>query len=76
VRRDVFDKIKELGLPHVVETTEQRCQMANGGSCNATQAVVLTVKIHSFSWKVRFLVIEHCPVPSILGVDFLTLAKV
>ena len=32
--------------------------------------------MHSFSWKVRFLVFEYCPVPCILGVDFLTFAKV
>lgn len=70
VTRNVFDNIKELGLHYVVETTEERCQTANGGSCAVMQAVVHAVKVHSSSWKVRFLVFEQCPIPSILWVDF------
>jgi hypothetical protein len=74
VRLDIFNKIKELGLPHTVETTEEYCQTANEGLCDVTQAVVFTV--HFVSWKIRFFMSEHCPVPCILGVDFFTLAKV
>jgi hypothetical protein len=76
VGREVFDIIKELGLPYTVEKTQERCQMANAGICDVTQAVVLPIKLHGVSWKVRFLVLDHCPIPSILGVDFLTSAQV
>jgi hypothetical protein len=50
-----MDEIKNLELPYTVETTEERCQAANGENCGIMQAVVLTVKLQFFSWKVRFL---------------------
>jgi hypothetical protein len=62
VKRDVFDKIKELRLPHTAETTEDRCQIATGESCDVTQAVNLSVT--------TFVIFENCPVDCILGVDF------
>jgi hypothetical protein len=70
-REDVFLRIKKLGLAHVVEATERRCVTANGKACRVIQAVTMSVKLQEFSWKVRFLVFEHCPVPCVLGVDFL-----
>jgi hypothetical protein len=76
VRRDVFENIKELGVPCTVETTQERCQIANAGVCEFTQAVILSIKLELFSWKVRFLGFDQCPVPSILGVDFLSSAQV
>jgi hypothetical protein len=39
------------------------------------EAVDLSIKIQSFSWKIKFLVLDHCPVPCILGDNFLTAAK-
>jgi hypothetical protein len=76
IRRDVFDAIKKSGLSYTVETTEERCLMANGESCILSEVIRLGIKIHSFSWKFGFLVLGGCPVPCILGVDFLTFAKV
>jgi hypothetical protein len=76
VRLDVFKKIKQLGLPHTVEATDERCQAANGGPCDVKQAVILRVKVHSFSWKTRFLIFEHCSVPCDLGINFLARANV
>jgi hypothetical protein len=76
VGREVFNNIKKLGLLYTVEKTQERCQMANAGVCDVTQAVGLPIKLHGPSWKVRFLVLDHCPVPCILGVDFLTSARV
>jgi hypothetical protein len=52
VRRDVFNEIKDLRLPHTVEKTLERCQMANAGVCDVTQAVVLPIKLHDLSWMV------------------------
>jgi transposase InsO family protein len=75
VTRDVFDNIKELGLPYTVETTRERCQMANAGVCDVTQTIVLPVKLDDLSWKLRFLLFDRCPVPCILGVDFLQSAR-
>jgi hypothetical protein len=71
IRRDVLNNIKDLGLPHKVLAIEERCQMVSGESCSVTQAIWLTISLHSFSWKIRFLIFEHCPVPCVLGVDFL-----
>jgi hypothetical protein len=68
--------IKRLGLPYTVETTEERCLMANGESCVITEAVILGIKVNSFLWKYRFLVLDYCLIPCILGVDFLAFAKV
>ena len=76
VRRDVLDDIDNLRLPYKLETTGERCQAANGEPCNITKAVILTVKLHGYSWKVRFLIFEQCPVPCVLGVDFLGRARV
>jgi hypothetical protein len=76
VRRDVFENIKELGLPHTVETMQECCQVANAGVCEIMLAVVLSIKVDLFSWKVRFPVFDHCPVPCILGVDFLTSTQI
>jgi hypothetical protein len=63
VRRDVFENIKELGLPHTDATTQERCHVVKAGVCEITQAVVLSIKVELISWKVRFLVFDHCPVP-------------
>jgi hypothetical protein len=49
--------------------------MANAAPHLVTEAVILSIKIQIFSWKVRFLVLEDCPVPCILGADFLMTAK-
>jgi predicted aspartyl protease len=76
LRRDVFDNIKRLGLPHFVETAERRSLMVNGESCVSSEVIVLEIKIHSFSWKFNFLVLDKCPIPCILGVDFMIFAKV
>jgi hypothetical protein len=45
---DVFDKTKELELPHTIKTTEEFCQTVNGGSCNVMQVVALTVEVCFF----------------------------
>jgi hypothetical protein len=76
VRWNIFDKIKMLGLPHVVDMTNECCHMANDHSCDNMHASIFTVKIQSLSCKVKFFIFEHCPIPCILGVDFLAFAKV
>jgi hypothetical protein len=49
--------------------------MASGQGCVIKELVSLQVKIHSFSWKYTFMVLDHSPVPCILGADFLSFAK-
>ena len=44
--------------------------MANGSKCEVEARVILSVKIQDFAWKVQFAVIENCPVPAILGMNF------
>jgi hypothetical protein len=75
VRRDVFQQILSLGLPCRVETTNRNLHMASGQSCVIKEAVSLQIKLHSFSWKYIFLVLDNSPVPStsILEADFLSL---
>jgi hypothetical protein len=46
VGREVFNNIKELGLPHTVDKTQERCQTANAGICDVTQAVVLPIELY------------------------------
>jgi hypothetical protein len=75
VRRDVFSNIKRLSVPHTVEAVGERCLMANAAPHMVTEAVTLPMKIQSFSWKIRLLVLDYCPVPCILGADVLTVAK-
>lgn len=41
-----------------------------------SEIAVLGIKICSFSWKCRFLVLVDSPIPCILGVDFMARAKV
>jgi hypothetical protein len=67
---------KELGLPFTVQTTLERCQMANAGVSDVTQAIILPIKLNDFSWKTRFLVFDRSSVPCILGNDFLMSARV
>ncbi|PNF24849.1 hypothetical protein B7P43_G12918 [Cryptotermes secundus] len=49
IRRDVLDTIKGWNLPYTVETTEERCLMANGESCVLSWVCVLGIRLHSFS---------------------------
>jgi hypothetical protein len=75
VRQDVFQQIQSLGLLCRVEATNRTLHMASGQSCVIKEAVSLQVKLHSFSWRYAFLVLDNSPVPSILGADFLAFAK-
>lgn len=75
IRRDVFQRIQDLGLPCWAEAVDQACCAANGQSCVISQAVLLPIKLHSFSWKYSFLIFEDSPVPCILGADFLAFVK-
>jgi hypothetical protein len=49
--------------------------MATGQSCVIKEAVSLQIKLHSFSWRYAFLVLNNSPAPSILGADFLSFVK-
>jgi transposase InsO family protein len=75
LRRGVLNNIIALGLPHTLKTVKEYCQLANGETCVVSEVVVLRIKLHSFSWKFSFLVLDDCPIPCILGVDFLTSTK-
>ena len=75
IRQDVFKNIEQLKLPFALEQAEERCVMVNGQPCVISEMAVLSIKIGSFSWKHRFLIFGECPVPCILGVDFMTRAK-
>jgi hypothetical protein len=75
MRRNVFNNIKKLPFPHTVEAVDERCVMANAAPHTITEAFTLSIKIQSFSWKISLLVLDYCPVPCILGADFLTVAK-
>jgi hypothetical protein len=63
VRQDVFDKINELGLSHIVKGTEQRCLTANGGPCEvmwaATEQRCLTANGGSCE-VMRAATEQHC----------------
>jgi transposase InsO family protein len=50
--------------------------MANGNRCVIAEKVVLSIKIGPFSWKWLFSVLNDSPIPCILGVDFMSHAKV
>jgi hypothetical protein len=50
--------------------------MASGQSCVIKEAVSLEIKLHSFSWKYIFLVLDNSPVSSILGAGFLSFVKI
>jgi hypothetical protein len=76
IRRDVIDNCKLLGLPYTLETTQERCLMANGEPCVASEVALFEVKLQSSSWKFQFFILDDCPIPCILGVNFLTMAKV
>lgn len=76
IRRDVLDNCKALGLPYTLETTQESCLMANGKPCVASEVAVLEVRIQSSSWKFQFFILDNCPIPCILGVNFLRMAKV
>jgi hypothetical protein len=75
LRRDVFNNIRKLSLQNTVGTVDERCLMADAAPHLITEAVTLSIKIQLFSWKIRFLVLDSCPVPCILGADFLTATK-
>lgn len=46
--------------------------MGNGETCAVSDIAVITIKIHSFTWKRCFLILGECPIPCLLGVDFMT----
>jgi hypothetical protein len=75
IKRDVYQQILRLGLPCRVETANRTLHMASGQSCVIKEAVSLQIKLHLFSWRYSFLVLEESPIPSILGVDFLSSVK-
>ncbi|PNF31069.1 hypothetical protein B7P43_G17391, partial [Cryptotermes secundus] len=76
IRRDVLHNIKELGLPCTLQPVQERCVMANGEPCVIAEKAVLGIKIGTFSWKWRFSILRDSPIPCILGVDFMSHAKV
>lgn len=76
MRRDVFERMKQLGLSHSVEAVQDSCVTASGQSCEMTDAIFCSFKIQSFSWKFKLLVFDQCPVPCILGTDLMSFAKV
>jgi hypothetical protein len=49
--------------------------MANGEPGVISGIAVLSIKIGSFSWKWRFSILRNSPIPGILGVDFMSHAK-
>jgi hypothetical protein len=75
IRRDVYQQILRLGLPCRVETVDRTLHMASGQSCVIKKAVSLQIRLHSFSLRYAFLVLEESPVPSILGANFLSFVK-
>jgi hypothetical protein len=62
VRHDVFGRIKRLGRKHFVFWQVGECLMVNGTRCSFKESVWLQVKVKSFSWRVKFAVIDSCPV--------------
>jgi hypothetical protein len=75
IRRDCVDRIKQLKLPYVISKTQEQCVLANSEPCVVSEVVELNIKIQGFSWKRPFQILTDCPVPCILGIDFLTAAK-
>jgi hypothetical protein len=76
MRRDVFQRISALGLLCSSEATNREIHVASGQGCVISDLVSLQIKIRSFSWKYTFFVLDHSPVPCILGADFLAFAKI
>jgi hypothetical protein len=74
--QDVLHNIKELGFPCTLQRVRERCVMANGEPCVIAEIAVLSIKIGSFSWKWRFSILRDSPIPCILGVDYMSNAKV
>jgi hypothetical protein len=74
LRKDV-EKMKQLNLVLSVQTVNGNYVTAGGQSCEVTEAVICIIKIQSFSWKLKFLVFDQCPVPCLLGTDFMSLAN-
>ena len=54
IRRDVLDTIKRQRLPYTVETTEERCLMANGETCVLSEVCVLGISCIPFSGSLGF----------------------
>jgi hypothetical protein len=75
LRKDVFEKMKQLNLVLSVQSANGRYVIAGGQSCEVKEAGICNIKIQSFSWKLKFLVFDHCPVPCLLGTDFMSLAN-
>ena len=75
IRQDVLHNFEELGLPCTLQRVQERCVMANGEPYVIAETAVLGIKIGSFSWKWRFSILRKGPIPCILGVDFMSHAK-
>jgi transposase InsO family protein len=67
--------MEQLRLPFTLEQAEERCVMVNAQPWVISQMAVFGIKICSFSWKHRFLILDECPIPCVLGVDFMIRAK-
>ena len=62
VIHDIFGRIKCLGIKHFVFLQMEECLMVNCTNCSFKELVWLPVKVESFSWRVKFAVIDSCPV--------------
>ena len=55
--------------------TDVTCVTASGESLDIVGEVNMTIKIHGFSWKWKFLVSKKLRSQTILGVDFISRTK-
>jgi hypothetical protein len=72
VRTDVAEFLYLTGEPCEFRSSALSCLLADGRRCLITDAVMLHVKLLSFSWDHEFKILKEGPFPAILGLDFLT----
>jgi hypothetical protein len=64
-----------LGVKAKKVSCRVSCHLANGLRCKVKEMVQLHFLLGIFSWNFRFKILEGCPVPIILGLDFLSHSK-
>ena len=71
IRGDVVSKLRGKGKSCRLIPCDVMCLMADGQTSHIDRAVVVRVRLLSFSWRHDFKILDGGPFPAILGLDFL-----
>jgi hypothetical protein len=76
IRRDVLKGLVDKGLKVRTNKCQLSCHVVDGSKCEITEAGMIRCSVGSCTWNFHFKVLEEGPYEVILGLDFLTTARI